>query len=495
MKNKIYKSGVLLHPTALPGDWGIGELGDHAYKFIDDLVEMGQSYWQILPLGPLDNSHSPYSSLSTFAGNPLIISFDSLIKIKLLKANEIPDFENLNKSRISFDETIVKRMRVFEIVCSNFNERANERLKKEFTIFCEENIDWLEDYSKFCALKKANKNLSWNYWDPTIKANDRYIQYEKILQFLFFMQWNDLKSYCNAKGIEIIGDMPIYVSYDSVDVWANPELFQLDQKGNKIAEAGCPPCAFHHKGQVWGNPLYDWEAHKKSKFNWWLCRFKKLFDMVDIIRLDHFIGFLRYWKLPANSTSADNGYWVKVPGDSLFDALLKHFKSPRIIAEDLGDINDEVINLREKYSFPGMKVIQFESINSIESTELYNYNSVTYTGTHDNNTTKGWLDEMNNEKKKYLEKKVCSVEVDMNWSLIDRAMHSGSQITIVPIQDILGLDKGSRFNVPGTLSKLNWSWRLKENQLQEPVKEKYKRLTNKSGRLARPSLEKIKTTF
>ena len=184
----------------------------------------------------------------------MIISFDSLIKIKLLKANEIPDFENLNKSRISFDETIVKRMRVFEIVCSNFNERANERLKKEFTIFCEENIDWLEDYSKFCALKKANKNLSWNYWDPTIKANDRYIQYEKILQFLFFMQWNNLKSYCNAKGIEIIGDMPIYVSYDSVDVWANPELFQLDQKGNKIAEAGCPPCAFHHKGQVWGNP-------------------------------------------------------------------------------------------------------------------------------------------------------------------------------------------------------------------------------------------------
>ena len=491
METKIYKSGVLLHPTALPGKWGIGELGPQAYKFVDDLVEMGQSYWQILPLGPLDNTFSPYSLLSTFAGNPLLISFEGLIEIGLLKTNEVGDYSQYDDSRIDYEPVVVQRMEVLYKMCANFQQRASQDLIVEFTAFCNNQKDWLEDYSNFCALRKANKNESWNHWNPENEGQVVDIQNEKVLQFMFHIQWNELKSYCHERGILIIGDMPIYVSHDSADVWAKPQLFQLDKQGNKLAEAGCPPCEFHNEGQVWGNPLYDWDVHLDTNFDWWMSRFCKLFEMVDIIRLDHFIGFSKYWELPANSQTAHDGHWEDVPGSRLFDKLFERFENPKIIAEDLGDVTEDIIRLRNKYKFPGMRVLHFEFGEQVESIKSFPYNSVTYTGTHDNNTSLGWLNEFDDSGKNNINNPINSSEVENHWKLIDHALQSGSRRTIIPIQDILGLDEDSRFNKPGTLSKNNWSWRFEDFQLTVEVKSKIRQLTNHHHRLLQVPSESL----
>ena len=491
MENKIYKCGILLHPTALPGPWGIGELGSQTYKFVDDLVEMGQAYWQILPLGPLDNTFSPYSLLSTFAGNPLIISFDGLIEIGLLKSEEVGDCSQYDNSRIDFENVVAQRMDVLYKMCINFQQRASQELIVEFTTFCNNQKDWLEDYSKFCALRKANQNESWNHWHPENEAQIIDIQNEKILQFLFHIQWNELKSYCQEKGILIIGDMPIYVSHDSADVWANPQLFQLDEQGNKLAEAGCPPCGFHDEGQVWGNPLYDWDIHLDTNFDWWMRRFSKLFEMVDIVRVDHFIGFSKYWKLPANSVSAQAGHWEHVPGNRLFDKLFETYENPKIIAEDLGDITADVIELRNKYNFPGMRVLHFEFGEQVESIKSIPYDSVTYTGTHDNNTSVGWLNKLDGVEIDYINNHIVSSETKNHWKLIDHALQSGSRRTIIPIQDILGLDEASRFNKPGTLSNENWSWRLLDSQLTKEVKIKFRKLTENNSRVVQVPIESL----
>ena len=491
MENKIYKSGVLLHPTALPGQWGIGDLGPEAYEFVDNLVEMGQSYWQILPLGPLDSTFSPYSLLSTFAGNPLLISFDRLIEIGLLKSDEVGDYSQNDDSRIDFEKVVAKRMDVLYKMCANFQQRASEDLIIEFMNFCNNQKNWLDDYSKFCALRKANKNDSWNHWQPENEAQIIDIQNEKILQFLFHIHWNKLKSYCHEKGILIIGDMPIYVSHDSADVWGNPHLFQLDNQGNKLAEAGCPPCGFHNEGQVWGNPLYDWDAHLNTNFDWWMRRFHKLFDMVDIVRIDHFIGFSKYWKLPPDSDSAKDGKWETVPGNRLFDTLFDTFENPKIIAEDLGDISDKVIELRNKYNLPGMRVLHFEFGEQVESIKSFPYDSVTYTGTHDNNTSLGWLNKLDDSGKNHINNHINSSEVENHWKLIDHALQSGSRRIIIPIQDILGLDEEARFNKPGTLSNENWSWRFIDSHLTKEVKSKIRELTEKNNRVMEVPFESL----
>ena len=491
MENKIFRSGILLHPTALPGPWGIGEMGPHAYKFIDDLVEMGQSYWQILPLGPVDNTFSPYSLLSTFAGNPLLISFDVLIEIGLLKSDEVGDYSKFDAARIDFEQVVAQRMDVLNKMCVHFHKRASHDLMEAFNSFCNNQKDWLPDYVNFCALRKSNQNESWNHWHPENEAQIIDIQNEKILQFLFHIQWNELKLYCHEKGILIIGDMPIYVSHDSADVWGNPQLFQLDEQGNKLAEAGCPPCGFHEDGQVWGNPLYDWDAHLNSNFEWWMRRFSKLFKLVDVVRVDHFIGFSKYWQLPPNSVSAQGGHWVHVPGNRLFDTLFETFENPKIIAEDLGDVSDEVIELRNKYNFPGMRVLHFEFGEQVESIKSFPYDSVTYTGTHDNNTSLGWLNNLDESEIDYISNNLNSNEIDVHWRLIDHALQSGSRRTILPIQDVLGLDEESRFNKPGTLSNKNWSWRLLDSQITKEVKSKIRELTEKNSRMVQVPFDSL----
>ena len=483
MENKSYKSGVLLHPTALPGPWGMGELGPNAYKFVDDLAKMGQSYWQILPLGPLDNTFSPYSLLSTFAGNPLLISFDKLMDEGLLLENEIDDFSSCDHSRINFEFVKQKRMKVLFTMCSSFLNRANEHLIADYYEFLESNKNWLDDFSQYSALRKLNNRNCWTEWDKNLVPGEREFNNEKILQFLFHYQWHQLREYCHSIGILIIGDMPIYVSHDSSDVWANTQLFQLDENGNKQFQAGSPPCDFQENGQIWRNPLYNWSEHEKTEFEWWKERVEQLLKMVDIIRFDHFIGYVNYWRIPEHEDSAKNGEWVSAPGNLLLYQLFNEFTDMKIIAEDLGDVSPKVTDLREKFNLPGMRVLQFEFGETIHSPELYPHNSVAYTGTHDNDTILGWFSSLSISNQKKVRENLLSSETPIHFQFIDHLQKSGSKLVIFPIQDILGLDTKSRFNKPGTLSNENWSWRLMESHLTNEVKSKIRELTENNNRV------------
>ncbi len=484
MSNLFQKeSGILLHPTALPSPWGMGELGPQAFKFVDDLVEMGQSYWQILPLGPLDDSFSPYSLLSTFAGNPLLISIDFLINDGLITEAELKDFPDFGHERIQYNEVAIARQKVLSIVCEHFLQRAKPLIINQFKEFCISQADWLEEYATFCALKKINSGRCWTEWEIHSVPDNKLTFNEKILQFLFFTQWKALKDYCNNRGVKIIGDMPIYVSHDSSDVWANPSLFQLNENGKKTAIAGCPPCKFHQEGQVWGNPLYRWDEHVNTQFSWWINRFKKLFEIVDIVRVDHFIGFSKFWSLSSESTSAMNGKWKSVPGELFFNELLNQLPSSKIIAEDLGDIDNDVINLRDKFKFPGMHVLQFENELLNGKKMLFKSNSITYTGTHDNETIVAWFKSLDENNKQNLFINLGQTEFENpHWKLIELAMSTQSKATIIPVQDLLGLDNENRFNTPGTLSSKNWSWRMKENQITSSTKNMMRTITNKYNR-------------
>jgi len=481
-----YGSGILLHPTALPGLGGIGDIGPEAYRFIDDLSEMGQTFWQILPIGPVDRYGSPYSSSSTFAGNEFLISFDLLVKDGLLDSSYLTKIIDSYDS-MSLSDILRYKLLILREVSENFDKNCSSDLSSRFSQFCIDQSFWLDDYAIYCSLKELNNDKSWIDWDPNIYASDVNVRYVKIIQFIFHDQWRRLHRYCKSKKIKIIGDMPIYVGYDSADVYSNQELFQLNISGEMKYKSGCPPCEYQENGQVWGNPLYQWEEHEKSEFIWWKNRFSKLLEMVDLIRLDHFIGYHRYYRIPVNDETAENGEWLNSPGDKLFSKMTSVIHKGNIISEDLGNVTKGVTKLRDKYKYPGMRVLQFD-LKNIPNIDNDKNNSVVYTGTHDNDTIMGWfstLPELDSNpetltKEKLLNFFKCTSD-ELNWKVIDYAMSSGGNICIIPIQDILLLDSSSRFNTPGTLSVNNWAWRMDE-QLDCDTKSRLIEITKKNNR-------------
>ncbi|MBZ4688720.1 MAG: 4-alpha-glucanotransferase [Clostridiales bacterium] len=484
-------SGILLHPTSLPSRYGIGDIGTEAKKFIDFLKKSKQRLWQILPINPPGYGYSPYQCFSAFAGNELLISIDGLIAEGLLSENEIKDLPQFNKERVEFDRVKVFKERLYKIAFNNFN---SAQINNEYNQFVTKYEIWLENYALFMALKEYFDGLPWNHWEKSIafrdkEAIERYknllhekIKYYKFLQYIFYSQWEELKEYGDVNGIKIIGDIPIYVSYDSSDVWANPRLFKLDELGNPRKVAGVPPDYFSATGQLWGNPIYKWKEMEKDDYGWWRERFKNLLELVHIIRVDHFRGFESYWEVPGGEKTAVKGKWVKGPGAKFFSTVSKYLGNLPVIAEDLGIITPEVTELRKKFNFPGMRVLQFEFESGMEN-EYFPYiheeNTVVYTGTHDNDTTVGWYKKRIKAKEffnKYLSQETNLDEKDICWYLIKYALKSKANIAIIPLQDIFCLDSHARMNEPGTITG-NWEWRFQKDVLTEEIAEKLKELT------------------
>ena len=489
------ESGVLLPVASLPSDYGIGCFSKEAYEFVDQLKAGGQKNWQILPLGPTGYGDSPYQSFSTFAGNPYFIDLETLIKEGLLTREECDacDFGD-NAEFIDYEKIYFSRFKILR--------KAFERFvpDEEFETFAEENKAWLEDYALYMAIKNSLGGISWSQWPAELKRRvpeameekkkelEEEIQFIRFQQYEFTKQWTRLKKYANDQGIRIIGDIPIYVAFDSADAWANPQLFQFDEECTPIAVAGCPPDAFAATGQLWGNPLYDWEYHEKTGFAWWIQRLEYCYKLYDVVRVDHFRGFDEYYAIPYGDKTAENGKWRKGPGLELFKAVKKAMGEMSIIAEDLGYLTDSVRQLVKDTGYPGMKVLQFAFDSREESDYLphnYEHNCVVYTGTHDNNTILGWLNEMAPEDRllaeRYLDNRYTRKE-DMPWDFIRLAMASVADLAITPIQEFLCLGGEARINRPSTLGT-NWKWRLLKGQITHEVTGKMYDMTKLYGRL------------
>ena len=478
-------SGILLHPTSLPGPYGIGDLGKNAYDFIDFLDKAGQSVWQCLPLGPTGFGDSPYQSFSSFAGQPLLISPDLLVKDKLLPENflQLLPPPGFNDYLVNYGDIIPWKTSVLKMAASNFFSHSEHGLKKEFSRFCHEEKDWLEDYALFMALKDLHGGKCWHDWEPemirlsehsrshVIHENRDAFDYYCFVQFIFFRQWRALHEYASEKHILIIGDLPIFVAPDSADIWANQDLFQLDSKGFPTAVAGVPPDYFSETGQLWGNPLYDWEAHRKTGYDWWIRRIQSTLRIVDIVRIDHFRGFEAYWSVPAGSETAIKGKWVKGPGAGLFHALEKKLgKDLPIIAEDLGIITPEVEKLRDSLHLPGMKVLQFafDAPESDYLPYLYPENCICYTGTHDNDTTVGWYQKASEKARDKVRRYMSCDGSNIHWDFMRTAISSTARYAIFPMQDVLGYGSDCRMNQPGVAGG-NWSWRFHKNVLTDDL--------------------------
>ncbi len=501
MAKKARKSGILLHPTSLPSPYGIGDLGEGAYHFIDFLSAAGQSLWQILPLGPTGYGDSPYQSFSAFAGQPLLISPDELIKMGYLDAEDLSGCPTADESKVDYGQVIDWKNTIFRLAYDRFkkNTRPEVPYHQEFDLFCKEQQYWLSDYALFMALKDLNGNKCWLEWDlsyrsPTAGAKERLrsqyadeMEYYRFLQFLFFKQWQAVKDYAHERGISIIGDIPIFVSMDSADVWANQHLFYLDECGYPLAVSGVPPDYFSETGQLWGNPLYKWEEHQREGFSWWISRIRSQLSMVDILRVDHFRGFEAYWSIPYGAKTAINGQWIKAPGTELFKAITNVLGDHvPIIAEDLGVITPEVTAMRKAFSFPGMKVLQF----AFDSTEESDYlphqftdpNCVCYTGTHDNDTTLGWYATLDKPCKEKV-KQYTGVKDDalVSLGMIKTAIASIAMYAVFPLQDLLCLGSEGRMNTPGT-AQGNWTWRFKSTDLTPDMAKELQRLCDLYGR-------------
>jgi 4-alpha-glucanotransferase len=506
------KSGVLLHPTSLPGKHGIGDLGKEAYQFIDFMKEAGLTLWQVLPLGPTGYGDSPYASFSTHGGNPLIISPQLLMEQGYLEEKDFGDEPSFDKNSVDFGSLIPWKKELLNKAAQNFLKKNPH--DKAFLIFCREESHWLDDFSLFMSVKEHfdQKAFSsgvhgamWsNYWDRDIALKESgavkawsqklhvEIQKHKILQYFFFRQWLGVREYANKKGIQIIGDIPIFVAPDSVDVWANRELFLLNSDGAPSSVAGVPPDYFSETGQLWGNPLYNWKVMEKRHFKWWIERIKGTLKLVDIIRVDHFRGFEAFWQVPGGNKNAVEGQWVKAPGKKLFKQVKKSLGILPILAEDLGVITDEVNELRDHFNFPGMRILQFafdmaEGESGLDADNLFlphNYvrNSVVYTGTHDNSTMKGWLDTCKKEEMEYIHDYFGYKDKNPVWMFIRMALSSTSAYCIIPLQDFLELDDKARMNIPSTLGG-NWSWRFSEKMITGKLKEKILKLNRLYGRV------------
>ncbi|MGC9134938.1 MAG: 4-alpha-glucanotransferase [Caldisphaera sp.] len=481
-------SGVLLPVFSLPGELGIGDLGISAYEFIDFLKQSGQSFWEVLPINPVDPlyDNSPYSPLSSFAGNTLFIN------VSLLKEHVF--FENISKSSnlINYDDVKKMKYHYFMDVYRSFKK------EDDYYKFIEENKDWIYDYALFISIRNyiGKRLYDWPYEIKTRNKDKlkyyqeklkKEIDFQIFLQYIFYKQWYNLKKYANKKGIKIIGDLPIYVNYDSADVWSHPEYFMLDEKLNPLFVSGVPPDFFSKTGQLWGNPIFNWDKIKEENFRWWIDRFIHTKKLYDVIRLDHFRGYVAYWEVPFGEETAINGKWVKGPGEELFKELLKKINDPNIIAEDLGLITPDVIELRDRFNFPGMKVLQFafdgNPSNDYKPHNYNNKNCIVFTGTHDNNTTIGWFQESGKKQKMDFIKYIGgNLSEKINWAFIRLAMSSICDVSIIPMQDVLGLGKESRINTPGTIGK-NWKWKLSSNYYSKSISKRLLEYTETYGRI------------
>ena len=492
-------SGILLHITSLPSNFGIGDLGPSSCRFADFLSESKQSFWQILPLNPTDLAFgsSPYSSPSAFAGNPLLISPESLVADGLLSSSDIEDAHLFSNERVDFTAVTNYKEALLQKAFNNFKKKGSSN---EFEEFCVKNSYWLEDYALFAVLKPHFNGVAWSEWPIEIANRNETtlqelknnlgdkVELEKFIQYIFFKQWFSLKSYCNNKKINIIGDIPIYVNHDSADVWSNPEIFKLDKKKWPKFVAGVPPDYFSKTGQRWGNPVYRWNIIRKNDYQWWIKRMDHNLKLFDMMRLDHFRGFVGYWEIPADEKTAINGKWRKAPANDFFTTLVKRFNLLPIIAEDLGVITPDVINVIKRFSFPGMKLLLFAFGDDFpQSSHLphnHTQNSVVYTGTHDNNTVRGWWrSEASPESRKrffkYIGKEV--EEESIHREFIRLAMMSVANICIIPMQDVLGLGEDAKMNRPAK-TEGNWQWRLKPDQINPSLLEKLKEITETYGR-------------
>ena len=500
-------SGVLLHPTSLPGRHGIGDLGDSAYRFADFLHNSGQRLWQVLPLGPTGYGDSPYACYSAFAGNTLLISFERLIKQGLLVENDLSGFDDLSDKAVDFARVHLNSNKLLALAFERFKDASDGAMISAFEKFLHSEADWLNDYALFRALKDAHNGTLWNEWESALVSREpaliaavhqqlrNEIEAQQFYQFLFFSQWYELKSYCNQRGIRIIGDIPIFVALDSSDVWTNPEQFKLDKDLRPTVVAGVPPDYFSDTGQFWGNPIYNWERMQVDGFDWWVKRVRAAFQMFDIVRVDHFRGFAAAWEIPAEDKTAQRGRWVEVPGRELFEAIRSRLGELPIIAEDLGVITPDVEKLRDDLGFPGMHVLQFAFGSDATNSDLphnYSRNLVVYTGTHDNDTTVGWFtsregkgstraaDEINREREFCLQY-LNSDGLEINWDFIRTALASVADVAIVPVQDLLGLGNEARMNLPNSTSG-NWAWRFDEDALTEEIGTRLRDLTRIYGR-------------
>ena len=489
------KSGVLLPVSSLYSKYGIGTFSKSAYEFIDFLSNAGQKYWQILPLGATGYGDSPYQSFSTFAGNPYYIDFDQLIEEGCLKSSDLKLVKKVdNVEYVDYGYLYSTRYVVLKKAFDNYNLEEDAEYKK----FVKENKFWLDDYSLYMAIKDKMNGICWDEWEDVYKKRDSIaleefaesynneILFYKFQQYIFNKQWMKLKEYANDNEIKIIGDIPIYVAYDSADTWSNPELFEFDKDCRPIAVAGCPPDAFSETGQLWGNPLYRWEYHKEEKYKWWIDRIRQCYKLYDTIRIDHFRGFDEYYSIPYGNETAEFGEWKKGPGYSLFEAIKKELGEIDIIAEDLGFLTDSVLELVDKTGYPGMKVLQFAFDPREESDYLphnYTKNSVVYTGTHDNDTLLGWYRSIPKADRKFA-KEYLGIKNDegIEWEFIKVAFASVSNLAIIPMQDYLGLGAEARINTPSTLGN-NWKWRMKKGVLTKRLANKICEMTKLYSRI------------
>ncbi len=495
-------SGILLHPTSLPGPHGSGDLGPAAYHFVDWLVVAGQKVWQMLPLGPVGYGNSPYMSLSAFAGNPMLIDLQDLVTRGWLEAGELDRPPEFNPRRVDYPRVILFRSDKLRKASQGFFTHGTAVDGKAFESFCKENSDWLDEYALFMALNNKYECKVWNQWDSEIahrrttalkkatKELSGEIDYQKFTQWCFMRQWKNLKKYANGKGIRLFGDIPIFVAHHSADVWSNPDSFHLNKERKPTVVAGVPPDYFSETGQRWGNPLYRWDVMKKDKFSWWIKRFQSAFDLVDLLRIDHFRGFVGYWEIPASEKTAVKGRWVNGPREALFDAVEKKLGKLPIVAEDLGLITPEVIFLRDKYQFPGMKVLQFAFSDGPENPFLphnCHQNSVMYSGTHDNDTTVGWFRTATKREREFAVRYTRTDGKEIHWDLIRLALQSVAVLSVFPFQDILGLDSADRMNYPGTTMG-NWEWRFSWSQVNPGHAS---RLYEESALAARTSSDRL----
>jgi 4-alpha-glucanotransferase len=501
-------SGILLHPTSLDGPFGIGDLGPEAHRFVDFLAEAGQTLWQVLPLGPTGYGDSPYQCFSTLAGNPLLLSPQKLHEQGLLEAGELSEARRSATGQVDFAGVIPEKMALLERAARRFLASGSGADRQAFESFCTGNAAWLEDFALFMALKQVHGSGVWTAWDRPARARetaalDRWrerlaepIAVHRFLQFTFFRQWGELREHTRARGIQVMGDVPIYAAHDSADVWANPQYFELDGDGNPTAVAGVPPDYFSATGQLWGNPLYRWDALEADGYSWWLERFRRVLEMVDLVRLDHFRGFEAYWEVPASARTAEHGRWVKGPGAALFQAALDRLGELPLIAENLGVITPEVEAIRLRFGFPGMSILQFAFGNDPQAPSFQPHNfpreMVAYTGTHDCDTVVGWwtseaqgdstrsADEIRRERD-HAGRYLNTGGSEVHWAFIRALEASVADTVLIPLQDVLGLGRKARMNRPATLGG-NWRWRCRQEMLTSQIAQRLRELMELYGR-------------
>ena len=501
-------SGLLLHPTSLPGPFGVGDLGQEAYAFADFLEAAGQSLWQVLPLGPTGYGDSPYACYSAFAGNTLLVSPEQLVADGLVTRDELLTLRPFETERVDFDLVHRYKDSILRLAFDSFKQTANSELGNAFAEFCRRHVSWLDDYALFRALKDAHGGVAWNEWEPGLVRRDaavlelisqtlsHEIEAQKFYQFLFFRQWFALKTDCNKRGIKLVGDIPIFVAHDSADVWTNPDQFKLNEDGSPIVVAGVPPDYFSATGQLWGNPLYNWERMRSDGFKWWIERVRATLGTFDIARIDHFRGFAACWEIPGGDKTAERGRWVEAPGRELFTAIREALGEPPIIAEDLGVITPDVEALRDDFGLPGMRILQFGFSSDTKNIDLphnYHRNVVVYTGTHDNDTAAGWFSSVAGEgstrdaqqierEREFCLKYLNTAGKEIHWDFIRAVLASVANTAVVPLQDVLGLGTAARMNLPNS-TQGNWAWRVKPGVLTHKVATRLRELTELYGRV------------